>query len=158
MRRAGLPVAPIAQQKQRRTTLRCAHAEPPAGGEIERFGHAPDISNDAGHRLAGKGFLRHPKQIAHVERPHDHQLIGIEAKEREARPIGQAEKLGIGLKLQVEHGHAPLVEQGLGLPQRKAQARAPVADGIGEHFLQETAGQLRKRTLRHGKGACLPLG
>jgi hypothetical protein len=137
MRRTGRPLLAIAQQEQRRAAFNRAQAEAAADREIEQFGGAPDIGDNAGNRPAGQGFLGHPEHFAHVVGPHDDHLRRIQAKGGETRPIGQAEKLRILVQLQVKHRHAPGRQQRLRLAQGKTEARPAIADRIGEHFLHQ---------------------
>ena len=82
----------------------------------------------------------------------------IETEAGKPRTIGQAEKLRIGLQLQVENGHPPGVEQHACLSQGKAETGSTIADTIGKHLLQQPARKLRKAALRGRKGSRPHLG
>jgi len=150
---AGLPLGSVSKDKQRRTSLYGAKAQAPAGGKIERLGIASDIGDNAGHRPAGQGFLCDPKQFPHFGNAYDQELSWIEAEREKTRPIGQAKKLPITGKLQVENRDTPGVQERSCLPKGKAEAGTPIAHGIGENLLQQASGQLGKVPVLFAKRA-----
>lgn len=144
MRRTGRSVRAIAQHEQRCAAFCRPQAEAPAGGEIEPFGRPANIGDDAGNGPAGQRLLGNPEQVLHVAGPHDDKLGRVQTETRQSRPIGQAEKLRIRSKLQIQHRQPFRGEQGADLPQRKPQARPAIAHRIGAHILQQPARQARK--------------
>ncbi len=158
MRCTGRSVRAIAQQEQRCAAFRRTQTETSAGGEIEQLGRSANIGDNAGNRPASQRLLGHPEQILHVTGPHDDKLGRIQPKTRQPRPIGQAEELSIGGKLEIEHRQPLRGEQGTDLPQCKPQARPAIAHRIGAHILQQTTRQARKTIRRLVKGTCPHLG
>ena len=102
------------------------------------------IGHHGGNGPAGNGLLGGPEQFGHIGRTHQNEGGRIEPKGQQARAIGNTQFLGFAGQLQVDDGEPLLSEQATGLTQRKAQCRPGIATFVGEHFLQQSAGQHRK--------------
>lgn len=80
MGRAGLPLFSVAQKKERGASFHGSKAQPSAGGEIQRVGIAPDISDNAGNSPASERFFGNPKQLPHFGNTHDQKSAWIETE------------------------------------------------------------------------------
>lgn len=149
----GLAFLAVAEEEERGAAFGGSHAQAPTGGEIEGFGVPADIGDDAGDRPAGEGFFGNPKKIAHRRGADDDQLVGIKAEGQQARPIGEAEKLRVADKLEINHREALGGEKASGLSQGKAETGPAIAHGIGKNLLREPAGKARKLSIVGAKSA-----
>lgn len=118
---------PVAQHEERDMAVGRPQAEAAAGGEIEELRLAPDIGHGSRDGPAGGDLFGCPQELGHVSRPHDHQLCRIEPGRGEARPIGQAQLLGIIAQLQVKNSGTPGGYKAFSLRQGKAKAGASIA-------------------------------
>ncbi len=124
-----------------------AQAEAAAGGEIEKLRLAPDIGDGSGHGPAGSDLLGRPQELGYVDSPHHDQLRRIEPGPGEARPIGQAQLLGIIAQLQIENRRAPGGYESFGLGQGKAEAGTGIPQIVGKNLLHQPAAQRRKASI-----------
>ena len=144
LRRAGFSPASITQQKHRCASALSAHAEAPAGGEIEDLGLASDISHHRGNRPATQGFFSRPKQFSDIGWSDQHQRLGIQTKQLQSAAIGQSHFLGICQHLQIQYGLAGAAEQCAGLLQCEPQNGAAIAPFIGKDLMGHTCPRQRK--------------
>ena len=79
-------------------------------------------------------------------------MIGIETEGFQSWSIGQAERLSVLFKLEVEHRHPLGGEQGSCLPERKAKAGPAIAQSIGKNLLQQSSRQMRKTAIAGVEG------
>ena len=143
----------VAEKEERGAAFGGSHAQAPAGGEIEGFGVPANIGDDAGNRPAGEGFFGNPKKIAHIGGADDDQLVGIKTEGQQPWAIGEAKKLRVADKLEINHREALGGEKASGLPQGKAETGPAIAHGIGEDLLREPAGKGRKLSIVGAKSA-----
>ena len=135
LRGARFAPAPIAQQKYRCPAALGAHAEAPAGGEIENLGLARHVGDHGRNRPAAQRFFSRPQQFGDIGRADQHQVLGIKAEKLQPAAIGQAHLLGIGRHLQINHCLTHAAQQAAGLPQGESQHSAAIAPFIGKHFM-----------------------
>lgn len=144
MRRAGLPLSAIAQQKQRRAGFGGPQAEAAARGEVERGGRSPDIGHDAGHGGRGQGFLGRPEEVVHCGRPDDDERLRVEPGAWQGWPIGQAEKLRVSGQLQVKDRRPPWRQQVPALAEGEGKACPAMMEDVGKHLLHRTGAGYRQ--------------
>lgn len=128
--RSRLGGAGLAQEQAHDAAVAGTQCQPPAGGEVEAAGMAPDLGKDGGETTAAQRLLEDPEGFLRAPAAHDDEFSRVEAEAFEAGTIGSAGLLhGIGFGDQQEG-----TRLGLGKTGEKGEREAGGGDRIARGF------------------------